>query len=103
MNSMMTMMTMMMMCVLCVRGSSAALAEIYCELGTKNDLKLAQKCVDKAIKLTPEEPYPYKVQALILAEQTIEKYDEALEYCDKGLKFAPEDGDLLSTERIDLS
>ena len=34
------------------------------------------------------------------ADESIEQYDKALENCEKGLKFAPDDSDLLSMKAL---
>jgi tetratricopeptide (TPR) repeat protein len=80
--------------------SFSGLAEAYAELPTKNDLDLALKYADEAIKHYPENPDAYRVKATVYADETREKYDEALENCEKGLKIDPTDEDLLSLRAL---
>lgn len=80
--------------------SLSGLAEAYAELPTKNDLDLALKYADEAIKHYPENPDAYRVKATVYADETREKYDEALENCEKGLKIDPTDEDLLSLRAL---
>jgi len=81
-------------------NSLSNLAEAYAELPTKNDLDLALKYADEAIKLHPENSDAYRVKATVYADETREKYDEALENCEKGLKIDPTDEDLLSLRAL---
>ena len=78
----------------------SALAEAHSELGTTNDLNIALKLVDKSIKLHPKSAYAFQTKAVILADALIEKYDEALENCEKGLKIDPTDMSLLDMKAL---
>ena len=89
----------------------SSLAEAHSELGTTNDQNIALKLVDESIELNPKSALAYQVKATILSEESIEKYDEALENCEKALKIDPTDTDVLmiraliylNTEKYDLA
>ena len=91
--------------------SLGSLAEGYLALGTTNDLNIALKLVDESIELNPKSALAYQVKATILSDESIEKYDEALENCEKALKIDPTDTDVLiiraliylNTEKYDLA
>ena len=78
----------------------SSLAEAHSEMGTTNDLNIALKLVDEAIKLNPKSAYAFQTKAVILSDVLIEKYDEALENCEKGLEIDPTDEDLLSLRAL---
>ena len=78
----------------------SSLAEAHSEMETTNDLNIALKLVDKSIKLNPKSAFAFQTKAVILADALIEKYDEALENCEKGLKIDPTDEDLLSLRAL---
>ena len=78
----------------------SALAEAHATMGTTNDLNIALKLVDESIKLNPKSAYAFQTKAIILSDVLIEKYDEALENCEKGLKIDPTDEDLISLRAL---